>query len=163
MLPPGNSKPRKAFWCVPRHSDEKFCVHCRSWERKASWDEHCAMHLARLKEERGAFCGFGKRLGLTIAPALCPFCLSAGKTPSERYRQFVLREDFLHHISKHDRDNVFGRSPERGERPEWWKSRSCPHPLCSLSLDSPQEYRSHFMEIHGIFFRKPGQGRAPSP
>ncbi|KAF2813829.1 uncharacterized protein BDZ99DRAFT_225833 [Mytilinidion resinicola] len=135
------------------HSNNKFCVPCRCWVSSTSWEDHCKKHLELLKEERGNFCGFGRRLGLTIAPALCPFCLGSNKPPSVRYKQSVIRSEYRYHMLRHDKDNLFGKKPELGVVLEFYEPQSCPHPLCSHSISSPEEYRTHFRESHGICFR----------
>jgi hypothetical protein len=149
--------------CAESHSVDKFCIPCRCWVPIANWEGHCKKHLDRLKEERGLFCGFGRRLGLTIAPALCPFCLASDKPLSVRYKQFVTRREYRHHISLHDVGNIFGQRPERGIVLEFLESRSCPHPLCLHSSPSPGDYREHFRESHGIYFRESGSGRGSIP
>lgn len=122
-----------------------FCFSCSTYfDEGPDWESHCDSHILR----EDFFCGLVKRRGIILQAALCPFCIGNTTLPSSaRLRQFTDPGTFIHHLEDHLSQLNFTQAAE------------CPHPLCSESCSTAENFWQHITVIHGVWPPKTRESR----
>lgn len=133
------------LYCVDTlPTNPRFCYECRQIHRSnLAWETHRQEHV---NSKLTLFCGQIIRFGVVAVASLCPFCLSADKSATFRTHQFADCFNLHEHLEKHL------------EGIAW--PMICPHPFCSVCIDSKFGFWDHMNLLHGIEPRVQREKRA---
>lgn len=110
-------------------TDVHYCHQCFNWVvGPEEWEEHCQSHINDLGSKR---CGTITYCHTLVHPAYCPLCLE-----TQRFESWCRDHALWQHVDKHL------------QRCKW--PRTCPHPLCDMSLSDGLNLRFHFIDEHGL-------------
>ena len=115
-------------------SELKYCFACFDWFVEEEWDRHCLTHLESITSKRCASITYCNTL---FRPAFCPFCLGDDQLPaSSRWNSWTREAKLWSHLGAHLATMCW--------------PRKCPHPLCSLELESETSFLYHLNDIHSL-------------
>lgn len=127
-------------------SELQYCFACFDWYVEEEWDQHCRMHIESITTNRCASITYCNTL---VRPAFCPFCLGDKQLPvSTRWSSWTREAKLWHHLGEH---LVTASWP-----------RKCPHPLCSLDLESEMSFLYHLNDVHSLQMSASMQKSRPS-
>lgn len=115
-------------------SELQYCFTCFDWYVEEEWDQHCQKHLESITSKRCASITYCNTL---VRPAFCPFCLGGKQLPaSNRWSSWTREAKLWGHLGEHLATACW--------------PRKCPHPLCSLDLESEKSFIYHLNDVHGL-------------
>jgi len=117
-------------------TDVHYCHQCFNWViGSKEWEAHCQTHIDALGSKR---CGTITYCHTLVPPAYCPFCLGdTSDSASQRLESWCRDYALWQHV---DKKHLHGC--------EW--PRTCPNPLCDVSLSDGLDLHFHFIDEHGL-------------
>ena len=115
-------------------SELRYCFTYFDCYVEEEWDRHCRMHLESIASKRCASITYCNTL---VRPAFCRFCLRGKQLPaSSRWSSWTREAKLWSHLGEHLATACW--------------PRTCPHPLCSLELESEKSFLYHLIDVHNL-------------
>ena len=115
-------------------SEMQYCFTYFYWYIEEEWNQHCQIHLESITSKQCASITYCNTL---VRPAFCPFCLGGKQLPaSTRWSSWTRETKLWSHLGEHLATACW--------------PRKCPHPLCSLDIESEKSFIYHLNEVHSL-------------